>query len=495
VAFNIKPEFSPMAPLAQRCAFAPAASLTSCHARATFCVSDAPPFGDGTAKIKTALGVREAHMTVTVPQRLAPGDTAAVAVATRVRWTYIAPTLLVVWIVSMFDKSNISIVIANPKFLDEMQLTGQTKELGWLVGSLFISYGIAAPIWGWTVTRYGPRYTTIAGLIIWALTCFWAGLSHSYGMLLASRIGLGVGEAICYPITLALVANWFALRERGKATSYWWIGTMIGPMLTGLFVTALIVYFGWRGQFFALGVLALILPIPMMWFLVRDKPEQHPAVNTAEANLVRAGAIESNDDAPGRILKTVDSVWRNHRYWLMTVAISANAIFFWGWSGWLPTYLRSARHFTFSTSGYLTFVIYGFAVITILIVGRISDRVFRRAPFAGLGWAAAAVFLMAAAFAPSPSWSVVLMICALCAQQVGISCAEMLMHSVVGTADMGKSQGVRAFVTQMFGAFSPIMIGYILALSGGGFIGAFAVLSIAVVIAAGCMIALAREGF
>ena len=52
------------------------------------------------------------------------------------------------------------------------------------------------------------------------------------------------------------------------------------------------------------------------------------------------------------------------------------------------------------------------------------------------------------------------MICALCAQQVGISCAEMLMHSVVGTADMAKSQGVRAFVTQMFGAFSPIMIGY-----------------------------------
>jgi hypothetical protein len=90
---------------------------------------------------------------------------------------------------------------------------------------------------------------------------------------------------------------------------------------------------------------------------------------------------------------------------------------------------------------------------------------------------------------------VVLMICALCAQQVGISCAEMLMHSVVGTADIGKSQGVRAFVTQIFGALSPVMIGYILALSGGGFIVVFAVLSVAVVIAAGCMIALSREGF
>ncbi|HTP91456.1 MAG TPA: MFS transporter [Xanthobacteraceae bacterium] len=433
-------------------------------------------------------------MTMTIPQRVAPGQTAALAAATRVRWNYIAPTLLAYWIMSMFDKSNISIVIANPTFLNEMQLGGQTKELGWLVGSLFISYGIAAPVWGWAVTRYGPRNATIASLIVWALTCFWAGMAQNFGMLLASRIGLGAGEAACYPITLALVANWFALRERGKATAYWWIGTMIGPMLVGLIVTSLILTIGWRGQFFALGVLALIVPLPMVWFLVRDYPQQNPAVNSAELDLIRSGAIENNDDAPGRILKGVTSVWGNYRFWLMTIAISSNAIFFWGWSGWLPTYLRTERHFTFSMSGYLTFVIYGFAVVTILVVGRVSDRLFRRAPLAGLGWASAAVFLMAASLAPSPTWAVVLMICALCAQQVGISCAEMLMHSVVGTADMGKSQGVRAFVTQMFGAFSPVMIGYILALTGGAFIVPFAFLAAAVVISATCMIALAREG-
>jgi MFS transporter, ACS family, glucarate transporter len=434
-------------------------------------------------------------MTITVPREFARSSAGELADATRVRWSYVAPTLLAYWIVSMFDKSNISLVIADPKFLGEMQLAGQTKLLGWLASSMFISYSLAAPFWGWAVHRYGARNATVASLVIWALTCFWSGLAQSYGMLLASRIGLGIGEAACYPVTLALVANWFALRERGKATSYWWIGTMIGPMLTGLIVTGLILASGWRGQFYALGLLALIIPLPMVWFLVRDKPEQHPAVNAAEIELVHAGAIENNDDAPGRILRGVASVWRNHRFWLMVLAISCNAIFFWGWSIWLPTYLRTARQFAFSTSGYLTFVIYGFAVATILIIGHVSDRVFRRAPFAGLGWASAAVFLMAAALAPSATWSVVLMICALCAQQVGISCAEMLMHSVISTADMGKSQGVRALVTQMTGALSPLMIGYILAYSGGGFIAPFAVLAVAVVISAGCMIALTKEGF
>ena len=93
-----------------------------------------------------------------------------------------------------------------------------------------------------------------------------------------------------------------------------------------------------------------------------------------EIDLAHSGAIENNDDAPGRILKGVSSVWRNHRFWLMVLAISCNAIFFWGWSIWLPTYLRTARNFAFSTSGYLTFVIYGFAVVTILVIGRVSDQ-------------------------------------------------------------------------------------------------------------------------
>jgi MFS family permease len=149
-------------------------------------------------------------MTITVPQGLAPEAT-AIAVATRVRWTYVAPTLLIYWIISMFDKSNISLVMADPKFLDEMQLNGQAQLLGWLASSMFISYSLAAPLWGWAVTRYGPRYATMASLVIWGLTCFWSALSASYGMLLTSRIGLGVGEAACYPVTLALVANWFAL--------------------------------------------------------------------------------------------------------------------------------------------------------------------------------------------------------------------------------------------------------------------------------------------
>ena len=295
-----------------------------------------------------------------------PNRSAALAVPTRARWTQVAPTLLILWIVSTFDKSNISLVIADPAFLKEMNLGGQHALLGWLASGLYLAYGIAAPLWGWLIDRAGPRRAAILSLIIWALTCFASGLATTYSMLLVSRIVLGAGEAAMYPLTVALVAKWFPLKERGKATTSWWIGTMIGPMLVGLIITALIVTVGWRWQFHAMGILALILPLPMVWFLITDKPEASSAVNAAEAQLISSGSIENNDDAPGRILRGSGSIWMNYRFWLVVVAISSNSLFWWGWSTWLPTYLRTVRHFSFSNSGYLTFVIYGFAVVTIL---------------------------------------------------------------------------------------------------------------------------------
>lgn len=56
-----------------------------------------------------------------------PNRSAALAVPTRARWTQVAPTLLILWIVSTFDKSNISLVIADPSFLKEMNSAANTR--------------------------------------------------------------------------------------------------------------------------------------------------------------------------------------------------------------------------------------------------------------------------------------------------------------------------------------------------------------------------------
>jgi hypothetical protein len=110
------------------------------------------------------------------------------------------------------------------------------------------------------------------------------------------------------------------------------------------------------------------------------------------------------------------------------------------------------------------------------------------------GWFLAGVFWIASVMAPTPTWSIIFSICALCAHEVGISCAEMLMQSVVSESQMGISQGVRALLQNLVGGASPLLIGVIIQHTGS-FVGAFGALSTAVVIAAGCMTTLALEGY
>jgi sugar phosphate permease len=414
--------------------------------------------------------------------------------ASRIRWTHIAPTLLVVWIVAAFDKSNMSIVINDHLFLNELDLTGKAPLLGWLSTVVLLGYGLSAPLWGMVVTRLGARKTAAVSLVIWAVTCFMCGVATNYGEMLFARLVLGIGEGALFPLTVAMVANWFALKERGRATGFWWIGTMIGPMFTGVLVTTLVLMVGWRWQFHVMGLMALVVPLPMVWFLVRDKPLLHPGANAAEISLVDAGSLENNRDAPGQAIRGTRNIWKSYRFWLVVVALSCNNMFFWGWSSWLPTYLKTVRGFSFSISGYLTFVIFGFAVLTILTMGVVSDRLFRRAHLAGIGWVIGAASLIGAAYAPDRTICIVLMIMALCGQQIGVSCAEALMHSIVGKKDMGRTQGVRACIVQMFGAVAPAMIGYFVAFTGN-FTAGFVVLAVAMGISAICMLKLWREGF
>jgi ACS family glucarate transporter-like MFS transporter len=104
-------------------------------------------------------------MSVTATRGMS-GVTAGLGVATRVRWTQVAPTLLIVWIVSMFDKANMSIVQNDQHFLTELGLSGEQARIGLLSTGLLLAYGLSAPFWGWVVSRVGARKTAALSLVI-----------------------------------------------------------------------------------------------------------------------------------------------------------------------------------------------------------------------------------------------------------------------------------------------------------------------------------------
>ena len=54
------------------------------------------------------------------------------------RWLLVAPALLFLWIVAQIDKTNVSLIIADPAFLKELNVAGHNTELGGLMSSFFV---------------------------------------------------------------------------------------------------------------------------------------------------------------------------------------------------------------------------------------------------------------------------------------------------------------------------------------------------------------------
>src|ERR1700751_999532 len=102
------------------------------------------------------------------------------------RWVLVAPALLFLWIIAQIDKTNVSLIIADATFLKELNVAGHNTELGGLMSSFFVGYGVSIFIWGFLVDRFGPRKCGIAGILDWALTLF-----------LSSRVG-GIKEYLLF---------------------------------------------------------------------------------------------------------------------------------------------------------------------------------------------------------------------------------------------------------------------------------------------------------
>src|SRR5215471_13035773 len=116
------------------------------------------------------------------------------------RWLLVAPALLFLWIIAQIDKTNVSLIIADSTFLKELNLAGHNTELGGLMSSFFIGYGISIFIWGFMVDRFGPRKCVIAGILAWAITLFLSSLATGIQQLLLIRFVLGAAEGNLWPV-------------------------------------------------------------------------------------------------------------------------------------------------------------------------------------------------------------------------------------------------------------------------------------------------------
>ena len=174
----------------------------------------------------------------------------------RGRWTTVA-LLFLAGIVNFLDRSSLS--IANGPIRLELHLSG--TEIGALLSVFSFTYGVAQLPTGWLLDRFGTRLLLGLGLFFWSSAQVATGFVRGFAQFLPMRVALGVGEAPFFPGGVKAIHDQFPAQERGWPMGILNASTTLGQAVAPPMLTLLLVWFGWRAMFIAIGGLGIALAV------------------------------------------------------------------------------------------------------------------------------------------------------------------------------------------------------------------------------------------
>ncbi|XP_011263877.1 sialin isoform X2 [Camponotus floridanus] len=141
-------------------------------------------------------------------------------------------------------------------------------------------------IGGWLALRYGPRHAILWTAILSAvLSLVSPFLAHCHwGILLCSRIIIGITTGVTFPACHTMVAKWAPPHERAR---FIWslLGGTFGTILTYPMIAAIAENINWESGWYIPSLLMLVWII--MWALVAyDSPAEHPGITDEEKNYI-----------------------------------------------------------------------------------------------------------------------------------------------------------------------------------------------------------------
>jgi MFS family permease len=146
------------------------------------------------------------------------------------RWAILAVLSLSVFLVTV---DNTIVNVALPTLSRE--LGASTSALQWIVDAYSLVFAGLLLAAGSLGDRFGRKGTLQVGLVVFGLTSVAAAFAGSAGELIAARAAMGVGAALVFPATLAILSNVFTNpRERAQAIGLWagvsGVGVALGPV-------------------------------------------------------------------------------------------------------------------------------------------------------------------------------------------------------------------------------------------------------------------------
>ena len=248
---------------------------------------------------------------------------AAVNSDTSLRYRYYALGLLtLVYLLSYLDRQILSILLEPIK----RDLALSDTQLGFLGGLAFaVFYTLfAIPMAAWSDRK--SRRTLIAIVVaIWSVMTALSGLAVGFVTLLAARICVAVGESGAGPAAQSLVADYFAVHERGRAMSVFFLGVPLGILIGFLSGGWIAQNFGWRAAFFVVGLPGVAVAA-LVWLTLREPPRGH------------SEGLRADQTAPS-VVETLHYLWAARSFRHIALGAALQAFVGYGSIHWIPSFL------------------------------------------------------------------------------------------------------------------------------------------------------------
>lgn len=395
----------------------------------------------------------------------------------------VMPLLVVCYVVSFIDRTNIGIA-----------QQGLKRDLGF--GSAVYGLGVTLFFVGFILfevpsnallAKIGARKTLVRIMATWGVVTIVTLFVRDETTFYIARFLLGVAEAGFFPGALYLLSRWFPSERRTRMTAVFFVGVpvsgVLGSLVSGWIMHALSGVAGladWQWLFLIEGIPPILLAVLVAFFLV-DEPEQAKWLTPAQKALVRADLDAERSSKPATRHGGMLSALRDPKVWILGLCACgaytlANAV-----SYWTPRIIAEAGVGDVLNLGFFSAIPPLLGIVVMLVVGRHSDRTLERRWHAAVSWLVAAAAMLALAFSGGSVLVVVVLLAVMAAAHYSGLTVFYSIPSIY-LSESAAATGI-AVVTSM-GSFaaaaSPSLLGFIQQSTGS--------LSLGLVISAGIVL-------
>lgn len=310
----------------------------------------------------------------------------------------LVPFMFLCYVCSYLNRINVS--FAKIQMAQELAWSDAVYGLG--AGMFFIGYFAFEIPSNIIMFRVGARRWITRIMLTWGVISAAMMFVNTPMQFYVMRFLLGVAEAGFFPAILLYLSQWFPSSRRAKVTALFMaaipMSGVIGAPLSGWILHSLSgvqELSGWQWLFLIEGIPTALVGV-VAYFYLTDKIEDAKWLRNDEKKLLR---YNIDQESAGKNLHRLMDGLANPKIWLLSFIYLFFTMGLYGVSFWLPTLIQASGVEDSLHLGLLTTIPYALATVSMVLVGKSSDRFHeRRWHLAIPGVLAAAGFLISTAF-------------------------------------------------------------------------------------------------